>query len=623
MPSSARPLPERVHRPMAATVLAAAALVTTVVLAPTTVVAAAPTAANAAATISGRVTDTRGNPVSATVEVSPQGGGLNVVASTDADGRFTVTDVPPGPSYLGAKETGSEYRFEAEYWNGTESTPSYAAWAVPDGPVGGVDFVLDDATGILGTATDAAGTPLPRVRYAVFEFDESTGEWRDPQMGPLLTDERGRFWWRGTVGRTYTACFYDDFYGAEHNPSSRYGDRCWRDALTREAATTFAVTADRRRVELTQVLPRVGDSLIASEPFVTGTLAVGSTVTADPGAWRPSGVALSYQWISWPTDDGPAVDITGATAPSFSPSADLDGVTVGVRVTGALDGYRTAVQDVIVGEVGAPTPTMTGALQVTGSPTVGSTLRAVPGTITPTDEFAVSYAWTVDGRPVTDGSSSTDTFEVRPEHAGARIGARMYARHPSGGNYLHAFADTGPVAGGLTAPVPTLSAERVTGLTITANPGSWAPAPVALTYRWYRSGSEVAGATASTYRLGPVDVGASMMVRVTGSRAGYAAVDRSSAATTPILGTFAAAASTVTGTATVGGYLVANPGTWTPEPTNVGYQWRRDGLPISGATLRTYLVTPADRGRALSVTVRGTREHHIPLVRTVPAPPIG
>ncbi|MGL5930981.1 MAG: carboxypeptidase regulatory-like domain-containing protein [Dermatophilaceae bacterium] len=431
---------------MAAALLAAGALVTTVVLAPATV-AAAPAAATAAATISGRVTDTRGNPVSATVEVYPEDGGLAVTASTGADGSFTLTDVPPGPSYLGATETGSEYRFEAEYWNGTESVPSYAAWAVPDGPVTGVHFVLDDATGILGTATDTAGAPLPRVRYAVFELDESTGEWKDPQKGPLLTDERGRFWWRGTVGRTYTACFSDDFYGAEHNPSSRYGDRCWRDALSREAATTFTITADRRRVELTQALPRVGGSLTASEPFVTGTLAVGDTVTADPGAWHPSGVALSYQWFRWPTD-GPAVDIAGATAPSFSPPADLDGAAVGVRVTGALEGYRTAVQDVSVGTVGAPTPTMTGALQVTGSPTVGSTLRAVPGTITPTRDFAVMYTWTVDGRPAFDGRSSTDTFEIRPEHVGARIGVRMYASYPNGGNDLRAFADTEPVAGG-------------------------------------------------------------------------------------------------------------------------------------------------------------------------------
>ncbi|WP_405085043.1 N-acetylmuramoyl-L-alanine amidase [Microbispora sp. NBC_01389] len=59
----------------------------------------------------------------------------------------------------------------------------------------------------------------------------------------------------------------------------------------------------------------------------------------------------------------------------------------------------------------------------------------------------------------------------------------------------------------------------------------------------------------------------------------------------------------VRGVPWIGRLLTASPGTWTPSPKKVRYQWLRDGAKIRGATGRAYHVTGRDRGARLSVRV--------------------
>ncbi len=68
-----------------------------------------------------------------------------------------------------------------------------------------------------------------------------------------------------------------------------------------------------------------------------------------------------------------------------------------------------------------------------------------------------------------------------------------------------------------------MTAPRITGATslgstLTANVGTYAPAPSAYAYQWYRNGAAITGARYRTYRLAAADNGRSITVRVSASR---------------------------------------------------------------------------------------------------------
>lgn len=85
------------------------------------------------------------------------------------------------------------------------------------------------------------------------------------------------------------------------------------------------------------------------------------------------------------------------------------------------------------------------------------------------------------------------------------------------------------VQGVLTAtPTPSISGTTTVGYRLYAAPGAWAPAPVALYYQWMRNGSPISGATGSSYVTTKYDYSHEVSVRVTGTKASYLAVARTS-----------------------------------------------------------------------------------------------
>ena len=87
-----------------------------------------------------------------------------------------------------------------------------------------------------------------------------------------------------------------------------------------------------------------------------------------------------------------------------------------------------------------------------------------------------------------------------------------------------------PVAPVMVSAVPTITGTATVGSRLTANSGIWGPAPVTLRYQWLSNGTAISGATASTYTLAAGDAGKSVTVTVTGEKAGYETVSRTSAA---------------------------------------------------------------------------------------------
>ncbi|HEY1106817.1 MAG TPA: carboxypeptidase regulatory-like domain-containing protein, partial [Agromyces sp.] len=62
--------------------------------------------------------------------------------------------------------------------------------------------------------------------------------------------------------------------------------------------------------------------------------------------------------------------------------------------------------------------------------------------------------------------------------------------------------------------------------------------------------------------------------------------------------------------------LTATAGTWAPAPVTLKYQWRRNGVAITGATGSTYLLGSSVRGARITVTVTGSKTAYTSVART-------
>lgn len=167
----------------------------------------------------------------------------------------------------------------------------------------------------------------------------------------------------------------------------------------------------------------------------------------------------------------------------------------------------------------------------------------------------------------------------------------------------------GCAASTITGGTPTIAGTAKVGKVLTAAPGSWSPAGVAFSYQWYASGTAIPGATGTSLMLTAGHVGRKIAVRVTGSKAGYTAVTRTSAVTGNVApGTLAPAPKPkITGTPKVGKKLTAKPGTWGPGSVAKAYRWYANGKAIPGAKGKTLKLTASHVGKRITVRITGTK----------------
>jgi len=164
---------------------------------------------------------------------------------------------------------------------------------------------------------------------------------------------------------------------------------------------------------------------------------------------------------------------------------------------------------------------------------------------------------------------------------------------------------------------PTITGTARQGEVLTAQNGTWENSPTEFRYRWLRcnplgNSCVLLAADGKTYRVGQVDVGHTMRVRVTAINADGSTNARSEQTevvvsnAAPLTNT---ARPTISGEARVGQELSASEGTWTGNPTSFAFQWQRcdvDTLTcanVVGATGRSYGVRLADLGFRLRVEV--------------------
>ncbi|WP_338494520.1 hypothetical protein [Streptomyces sp. SJL17-4] len=169
----------------------------------------------------------------------------------------------------------------------------------------------------------------------------------------------------------------------------------------------------------------------------------------------------------------------------------------------------------------------------------------------------------------------------------------------------------------VVAPIRATAAPGITGTVVvggkvTAKAGTWTPTAESYAYQWRANGVAIAGATASTYTIPATLQGKQLSLAVTARKAGHPLVTATSSALV-VKGVAPKPTKLpyVSGSTRVGNRMTAVVGTWSPAPTSYAYQWRANGVAISGATGSTYVIGGAVAGKKLSVTVTAHRTGHL------------
>lgn len=164
------------------------------------------------------------------------------------------------------------------------------------------------------------------------------------------------------------------------------------------------------RSEFTEVVAPEGLTVV-DPPTVSGTLRVGSTLTAQAGSWLPQTDRLSYRWI--------VGGVGVASGPTFTVRPEDVGKTVIVQEAAQLSGYsmrttRTDPSDPVAEGVIARGSRPT----IKGTPNIGWLLTASDGTWRPKDR-TLTYQWVVGNDPVPGATSKT--FRARVQDGGHSV----------------------------------------------------------------------------------------------------------------------------------------------------------------------------------------------------------
>lgn len=208
----------------------------------------------------------------------------------------------------------------------------------------------------------------------------------------------------------------------------------------------------------------------------------------------------------------------------------------------------------------------------------------------------------VERLSTTDDALATGGVRVRPRNIHTTNSQRI-------DNFLLSdlpIAPVNTVAPAVTGPGGTI---RV-GQTVSCTTGTWSNGVDTYAYQWKRNGSNIAGATSSTYLLANPDIGQSIACTVTATNeAGAVSATSNTIVPADVLPpptNTAAPVVTMLGYATTGHVATCTTGTWSDEPDSYAYQWTRDGTNIGGATANTRTLAVADEGHAIRCAVTAT-----------------
>ena len=360
-------------------------------------------------------------------------------------------------------------------------------------------------------------------------------------------------------------------------------------------------------------------------PSISGTPQVGETLTANTSNIADQdgldNVSYSYQWVrNDGTDDA---DIAGETSSTYTLADADEGRTIRVRVsfTDDADNDESLTSAATETVLARPNRAAVGLPTISGTPQVEETLTADTSGISDEDgleNVSYSYKWTAGGSDI-DGATGS-TYTLTADEEGLAIQIQVTFTDDANNEETLTSQATVAVAAASNREAtgqPAISGTPQVGETLAADTSGITDADgltnVSYEYQWLASGTDIDGATGSSYVLTSSEQGQTIQVRVTFIDDADNDESLTSAATETVLARpnrAAASLPTISGTPQVDETLTADTSTISDEDglTNVSwsYQWTAGGTGIEGATSSTYTLVFADQGKPIKVKVSFT-----------------
>lgn len=545
----------------------------------------------------------------------------DVAYSTPTDGAVSVSRsyvwLRNGAAIAGA--TSSSYQLQAA---DAGKTISVRVTASAPGYISHVGTTPASAPVALGTFTSGSGVSLTQVGLKL----TAAGTVNPPAGTTTFQWFRNDVAITGATASSYTLVAAD--YGKKITAKATFA-RPGFQSLTQKAwwsdidlTEIYSVLASPASVTFTGI-PEVDEKLTATPRTYTNGHTEEALVVGDS-------VSVAYQWLR------SGVPIPGATANEYVLVAGDKGKTISLRIT-ASDG-RTPDMLLTNSATSAATPAIgTDVLEGWDAPlgpvltdwpattTAVTTLQAPDHGITAPAPIVVKYQWYRGATAITGATAAR--YKLTAADVGVEVWVRITVTKAgtTTTTYTPVVKDSNKKVYSISA-LPgsqlTLSTYGVGTLVATSESGfETVDGPVASgdlvqTYVWLRNGVPIAGAPNQFYyTLQPADAGTKVTVRVTTAKLGGGYIPNT-LVITPIPSTLTVQKGTLEGTSMAPDVTMEVPATntlkaWPPAVTGAGgspsatftYQWLRDNVAITGATLATYKLTAADTGKDISVRV--------------------
>jgi sugar lactone lactonase YvrE len=497
---------------------------------------------------------------------------------------------------------------------GTQPYETYESTVASDGPV--AQYRFDDAVGS-STIADSAGS------YTASNSGITLGG-----EGPFGGSKSGAF-----GGEAFATLPADPLAGASAFTAEAWVD--WAGATLYKQPVFDFGSSSTNYMYLTPASALSGHTMLFEIHTSAGTVFQVTATKPKANAWEYLAVSetstgtltlyLNGEQVGQTTGATISPTSLGSTPSDYLGRALLSGEPMfkGSMSNVAFYNKALSASQILAHYNAGEYPVNTVLPTISGTAKDDKTLTAKAGTWTGLAPITFAYQWTrcnASGTECTSIGSATETkYTLGHEDVGRTLRVAVSASNGAGTGSATS-AQTAVVAAikPSNTALPVISGTPNVGQLLSVSNGSWEGSPVtSYTYQWQACNNlgakckEIAGATASTYRVIPYEIADTLRAIVTAANSGGSA--SATSGLTGLVG-FGVPVNTAlpatSGTPRDGQTLTASSGSWAgTEPITYAYQWQScnsagEGCSnISGATSSSYTLGPSNVGSTLDVIV--------------------